>query len=82
MKVIERTSIEYKGKSYPAVFVQPGKESDGMVLVSVESLEDAVYPYTDAESKRIDNEIYFYTMDANIYRDDLAEILREETDWE
>ena len=69
--------MEYKGKEYPAVWVEiPGW---GEYIVSVESLEKELLPdgvtYTDEEARYIDEQIFYYVDDDEIEREDLGEFV-------
>ncbi|MCQ2253228.1 MAG: hypothetical protein MJZ61_07245 [Bacteroidales bacterium] len=76
-----REYISYEGKRYPVRFVNV---DGGKLMVSVESLNTALFApgtieYRNEEARRIDESIFFFLDDENIYTvsdDDLLRIAR------
>lgn len=61
--------IEYNGEKYPVRTICLKFEPKGellTVLVSVESLSNALEPFERAAEEKIDEAIYFYVADENI----------------
>jgi len=73
--------IKYHGKRYPVRYVNV---DGGSLMVSVESLNKALFvsggsEYKNAEARRVDDSVFFFLDDENIYTvsdDDLLRIAR------